>query len=558
MNRRHFIKTTGLSLAATVLYKNAFSASGLEPFVQINLPDEVSAIVNNQLVALMRSGDFWVYEDVAVSFENTKTVLSVFIEAPNVSLSAVMLRWKTPANTASVVLNDQWERTYGDASWHKSSDTEQLPWYFIETSTTGTNGFGVKTGAQSFCAWNVGSESLGLTLDTRTGGSGVKLGDRKLKAAELVSITTKGDETPFETARRFMKLMCDKPRMPKRPVYGINDWYFSYGNNSSKLIMEHTKLISPAADGLKNRPFSMIDDGWFKTSPCGPEGKWSWGDDMITPNSNFPDMKQLADDIRKEGMRPGLWIRPLSIKAGTKESLLLPASNTRRSDMPVLDPSIAENLETIKNYFKTYHQWGYEMIKFDYTSWDIFGKWGMQMTRDNAMTQPDWSMYDASKTNAEIILAMYRAIREAAGDIYIIGCNTFSHLSAGLFELNRIGDDTSGNEWDRTRRMGVNTLAFRGIHHNAFYAADADCVGLTTKVPWEKTEKWLQLVAKSGTPLFISAQPEATQAVQLKSIKECFKLASQELPLGEPLDWMETPVPTKWKLNGKIETFDWS
>src|SRR5690606_31212208 len=120
----------------------------------------------------------------------------------------------------------------------------------------------------------------------------------------------------FQTARRFMKLMCDKPRMPKQPVYGINDWYFSYGNNSAKLILEHTKLIAPAADGLKNRPFSIIDDGWFQTSPCGPEGKWSWGDNMATPNTNFPDMKKLAEDIRAEGMRPGLWTRPLSIKAG--------------------------------------------------------------------------------------------------------------------------------------------------------------------------------------------------------------------------------------------------
>ena len=556
MNRRHFIKTTGLSLAATLLYEQVFAGTR-ERISTLTLPDRVSALVNNQLVDLTKAGDYWIYDDVAVSFESVKDVLSVFIEAPNVSLSAVMLDWKTPIDTKATVLNDQWERTYGDASWHAQREGEQFPWYFIETSASGTNGFGVKTEAKSFCAWNITNGSLGLTLDTRSGGNGVKLDKRKIKAAELVTISSKGNETTFETAKRFMKLMCDNPRMPKQPVYGINDWYFSYGNNSSKLILEHTKLIAPAAAGLKNRPFSMIDDGWFKTSACGPEGKWSWGDDMITPNSKFPDMKQLADDIRKEGMRPGLWIRPLSIKAGTKESLLLPESNTRRNDMPVLDPSIPENLETIKNYFKIYQQWGYEMIKFDYTSWDIFGKWGMQMTRDNAITQPNWSMHDASKTNAEIISGMYKTIREAAGDMYIIGCNTFSHLSAGLFELNRIGDDTSGNEWDRTRKMGVNTLAFRGIHHGAFYAADADCVGITTNVPWEKTEKWLQLVAKSGTPLFISAQPEATKEVQLASIKECFKLASQELPLGEPLDWMETPVPTKWKLNKKIETFDW-
>lgn len=557
MNRRHFIKTTGLSLAATLLYDQAFSGSNAERITFMNLPDGVSAIVDNQLVTLVRSGDFWIYQDVAVSFETTRSAITTFIQAPGVSLSEVTLLWET-SKSKITVLNDQWERTYGDASWHPLTEGERFPWYFMEHSEVGTSGLGVKTSAATFCAWGIDNGKLTLTLDTRSGGNGVKLGDRKLKAAELVSITSKADETPFQTARRFMKLMCDKPRMPRQPVYGINDWYFSYGNNSSKLILEHTKLIASAADGLKNRPFSVIDDGWFKTSPCGPDGKWTWGDDMITPNSNFPDMKQLADDIRKEGMRPGLWIRPLSIKVGTKESLLLPIIKGRSKDMPVLDPSIPENLETIRSYFKIYQQWGYEMIKFDYTSWDIFGKWGMQMTRDKAMTQADWSMNDTSKTNAEIVSGMYQAIREAAGDIYIIGCNTFSHLSAGLFELNRIGDDTSGNEWERTRKMGVNTLAFRGIHHDAFYAADGDCVGLTTKVPWEKTEKWLQLLAKSGTPLFISAQPEATGDVQLKSIKECFKLASQELPLGEPLDWMENPVPTKWKLNGKVEAFDWS
>ena len=93
--------------------------------------------------------------------------------------------------------------------------------------------------------------------------------------------------------------------------------------------------------------------------------------------------------------------------------------------------------------------------------------------------------------------------------MYLIGCNTFSHLSAGIFELNRIGDDTSGNEWARTLKMGVNSVGFRLPQHNTFYAADGDCVGLTTKVPWEKNKQWLQLLAESSAPLFISAQPEA-------------------------------------------------
>jgi alpha-galactosidase len=174
------------------------------------------------------------------------------------------------------------------------------------------------------------------------------------------------------------------------------------------------------------------------------------------------------------------------------------------------------------------------------------------------MSIPGWHMNDNSKTNAEIILNLYKTIREAAGETYIIGCNTISHLSAGLFELNRIGDDTSGNEWERTRKMGVNTLAFRGVQHGIFYAADADCVGLTTKVSWDKNKQWMELVANCGTPLFISAQRDATGTEQKKAIKECFLLASQNLPLGEPIDWMQNPFPKKWKLNGKIVNFDWN
>ena len=145
----------------------------------------------------------------------------------------------------------------------------------------------------------------------------------------------------------------------------------------------------------------------------------------------------------------------------------------------------------------------------------------------------------------------------AEGDTYIIGCNTFGHLAAGLFELNRIGDDTSGNDWQRTRTMGVNTLAFRGIQHGAFYAADPDCVGLTQKIAWGKNKQWMELVAGSGTPLFISAQPEAVGAEQKETIKECFASASKELPVGEPLDWMDSPIPRKWRLGNTVELFDW-
>ena len=554
MNRRNFIRTTGLTLGYCLISDALFAAPDQQKVQFINFPDEMSAIINNQLVKLSGSGnELWKYNDVIVELKKTQTGISVTIQAPKVNVSSVEMYWKTADKSSFSVLNDHWERTYGDISWHSPSDTEILPWYFMEYNGVTTTGFGIKTGAKTFCSWKIINKKLGLIIDTRSGGNGVELGNRKLQAAEIVTIQSSSGESCFKTARKFMKIMCSKPRMPKQPVYGINDWYFSYGNNSEKLILEHTQMMAPLADGLKNRPFSVIDAGWFQKAPAKLDNT-CWGDNMETPSSLFSDMGELASKIKTIGMRPGIWTRPLCGSHKASKSLMLPL---RYENEPVLDPTIPENLEKIKGYFKLYKDWGYELVKFDFTSTDIFGKWGFKMLKEGKMTDEGWSMYDKSKTNAEIVLQLYQTIRESAGDTYIIGCNTFSHLSAGLFEINRIGDDTSGTEWERTKKMGVNTLAFRGIHHDTFYAADSDCVGLTPKVSWDKNKQWMELVAKSGTPLFISAQPEATGETQKESIRECFKLASQKLPLGEPLDWLETPFPKKWKLNNELHSFEW-
>src|SRR5215831_1499351 len=252
MNRRHFIQTSGLSLAS-ILLSNAGNLYAGIPGTLINLPDSVSAMVNGQLLNLSPNGrNIWTANSVSVELKDTANSMVVEAAAPGVQLSFINLQWKTPVNATASILNDQWERTYGDASWHKPAAAELLPWYFMEYNGKVTNGFGIRTGASSFGAWQLKEEKLHLVLDTRSGGEGVELGQRKLKAAEIVTIKGNEGETPFQTARRFMKMMCPEARMPKQPVYGINDWYFTYGNNSEKLIIEHTEMMAPMAEGLIN------------------------------------------------------------------------------------------------------------------------------------------------------------------------------------------------------------------------------------------------------------------------------------------------------------------
>ncbi|HEY2976304.1 MAG TPA: hypothetical protein VGJ48_27565 [Pyrinomonadaceae bacterium] len=120
-------------------------------------------------------------------------------------------------------------------------------------------------------------------------------------------------------------------------------------------------------------------------------------------------------------------------------------------------------------------------------------------------------------------------------------------MAAGLFELQRTGDDTSGQHWETTRRMGVNTLAFRGGQHGTFFAADADCVGITKDIPRNFNKQWLDLLSRSGTPLFVSAAPDAIGPEQRKALREGFARASVSHPVAEPLDWLDTTTPERWK-----------
>ena len=260
-------------------------------------------------------------------------------------------------------------------------------------------------------------------------------------------------------------------------------------------------------------------------------------------------MSGIAKDISNAGAKPGIWIRLLTAQHQ-------PASWRLSSDNDILDPSIPDVRLYVKERISRLRGWGFKLIKHDYSTVDITGEWRSASVKSDAT----WHFADTTRTTAEIIRDFYTAIREAAGDdVLVMGCQTVSHLSAGIFDLMRIGDDTSGKEWERVRKMGVNSLAFRGIQHGTFYSADADCVGLTKseEIPWSLNVQWLNLVAQSGTPLFISFKKGALTSEQEKDVAAALELAAKPQPLCEPLDWQEKIWPVSWKLNGKIQSFKW-
>ncbi|MGA3044595.1 MAG: hypothetical protein ABSF54_27795 [Bryobacteraceae bacterium] len=508
-------------------------------------PDYVTALLEKEIAPLVREGQRWTGKGVAVEANPQATELPIAIEAPLTPLERIHLRWGARVPERWRILNDQWERSYGDLEWRGVVGDRILPWYFLAFEGKATHGYGVATGASCFAFWQVDPAGISLWLDVRNGGGAVSLGQRKLDAAVIRARRGVPEESAFESARRFCHALCAKPRLPALPSYGSNNWYYAYGQNcSAEDILRDSRLTADLAPDGRNRPFAVIDDGWQITNAAGP---WERG------NSRFPDMARLAAEMKQRGARPGIWIRPLYTTAGIPPGARL----GRRESAPnaTIDPTVPDMLDLVRQDIRRMVSWGFELVKHDYSSFDLLGRWGFAMAAE--LTAGGWHFADRSKTTAEVALALYRAIREAAGEALLIGCNTFGHLGAGLFELQRTGDDISGREFNRTRRMGVNTLAFRAPQHGAFFALDADCAPITPDVPWGFASRWLDLVARSGTALFVSPDPKALNPETRAAIKRAFAAAANQQPLAEPLDWMETTTPGRWRIQGRTVNYDW-
>ncbi len=468
--------------------------------------------------------------------------LRLYITAEDVSLSWLVLRFNCKFPKETIFYGDAWERGYGDLHWSGIVPERNMPWYVLayNKKAQALAGYGVRVRPNAFCTWHVDGEGITLTADLRCGGVGVELKGRRLEIATVICREYQNIPA-FEGGKSFCRQMCDDGIFPAQPVYGSNNWYYAYGNSSREQILSDTDYVAALTEGLENRPFMVIDDGWQKNVCAGP---WDKG------NEKFGDMKALAESISSRGVKPGIWYRPLYY-AG--ENITDEWRSNR--DGTFLDPSHPQVLELVKKDVSTLSGWGYKLIKHDYSSFDMFGDWGLNM--GTRITRDGWSFYDRTKTSAEIVLGFYKAIKNASGDSLIMGCNTFSHLCAGLVEINRTGDDTSGREWNRTRNRGVNTLAFRMMQNDIFYKADADCVGITECVPWDKNRQWLYALARSGSPLFISSAKGVADDKMVEEMSQAYAYNSKQTDVLVPVDWTENVCPSEFLLNGEKITFDW-
>lgn len=512
----------------------------LKNILKVNRPDFIELTTETKTVTAKWENDDYNLDDINVKLNQDNEHLAIFLTAQTSKVKWIKLRWNNLSWDKNVrFLGDAWERGYGDMEWKGMNPNRFMPWYFCAKSEAKSICYGVKVRPSAMCFWQVDSLGMTLFLDVRCGGSGVNLKGRVIKLADVIACEMR-DCTSFEAMQEFCGQMCEDPILPKYPVYGSNNWYYAYGKSSESEILADCDYILNLTKDIENKPYMVIDDCWQEHHRLNEYngGPWTKG------NEKFPDMKALAEKLVQKGVRPGIWVRLL---LNEDENI---KNEWRLSHNNCIDPTNPEALNYIKEDIKRICNWGYTLIKHDFSTFDLFGKWGFQMSP--LVTDDGWHFYDDSLTSAEVVKLLYKAILDASveasnGELLILGCNTIGHLGAGYMHINRTGDDTSGVDWERTRFMGVNTLAFRLPQHGKFYEIDADCVGIDGGISWSMNKQWADVLAQSGTPLFISVRPNILDETEKQELHEILKVASKQEHHVIPVDWEETTCPEHWQ-----------
>ena len=469
-------------------------------------------------------------------------------------VKAVRIKWFLDTAWMQKVLIDTWGVALADLQWRTLPLEQPALWYFAAFDGKHTHGFGVKTGCNSFCSWEIEPDGVVLSCDVRNGGEGVELQDA-LVCAEAVYYKSEDDQTPFAACQAFCRRMSHKSSYPDRPIYGFNTWYYTYGSITRASVLEDARLCARLAskvDAGAPRPFMVIDDGWNKNAFPGYNGG------PFAPNDDFADMAEVARQIDEIGCEPGIWVRPLLVQNELCPDIPEECYSENQDGSPdprgkILDPTTPGAKAYIRGLIQGLVKDGYRLIKHDFSAPDMLGGDFLKPH----LTKEGWHFKDKSKTNAQICKDFYTLIQEAANGAYIIGCNVYNHLAAGIHDIVRSGCDTSGHHWEITRDYGINTLAFRLCQNKAFFMTDADCAAFTDRVPTELNLHFSELLSMSDSAFFISAAPGILCEQDEARLQQMFCRITRGGSDLAPLDWMDKKVPEQFFGDGRTRSYCW-
>jgi len=375
---------------------------------------------------------------------------------------------------------------------------------------------------------------------------------------------------------------------PQPSVYCT--WYHARASNEEKLLQNGEF----AQKHLKPFGFSVvqIDDHWqakfAKDNTYADSQKNFKGVGPIKiffeANDNFPrGMKYTAQKLWGMGLVAGIWFMPF---AGTwnnpyfadKQDLFAhwpdgTAVVTRWSGS-LLDMTNPETQRFVHDRVKRVTDWGYGYFKLDgmhtgavthnvyvNTGYATSGRWlntqnfvGDKEAGPGAadVVTPSTVLYDPRMTHIEAYRKGLEIVREAAPDVFILGCNVSQNMRSmgaafGLIDAMRVGPDNGGagsGRWNSVMtgpHHGSNLYFLnRRVWHN-----DPDPIYVRPSNPLNSARLMASWVAVSGSMLTTSYQFSELPEERLDILKRCMPGHQAQ---ARPVDLFESRTARIWLL----------
>jgi alpha-galactosidase len=378
------------------------------------------------------------------------------------------------------------------------------------------------------------------------------------------------DSTDPEPFKAYFEAVAHENEVRKRieTPLGWCSWYYYFQNITPAEIRKNLRAVSELKSRLPLK-FFQIDDGfeqdvgnWFEFDPNFPEG-----------------LADLSEDIRREGLTPGIWLAPFILQPRSKlirqhPDWLLRKANGRPVNSGfawgglgrALDLTHPDALGYVRDVIQTaVKDWGYPYLKLDFLY---------------AAALPG-SHHDPTKTRAQILRQALEMIRtEAGSETILLGCGCPIGSGIGVFDMMRISADVSP-EWEPNAygikkpfrnepnmpcaRNAIQNIITRAPMDPHWWVNDPDCllVRADSKLTLPEVQSLASAISLSGGALLLSDD-------MTKLSEDRLRIAQSLLPVLPPnpqvVDLFEKTLPsilrqTMQSPAGKrqvIALFNWS
>jgi hypothetical protein len=316
----------------------------------------------------------------------------------------------------------------------------------------------------------------------------------------------------------------DRKRCPKAPT-GWMSWNTYFDKATADDNLAEAKIGQTYLQPFGCEFWSI--ESWQGNSNQLPVSDF-YNMNLEVSNKKFPKgMKQLADDIRKLGFRPGLWTAPFG--TGNKEFY----DSHRdwflhdRNGTPVscwngrysLDPTVPEAREHLRKIHNTAsHEWGYEFFKIDGMSGRNQGYCAHLYEHPEIRA----SFRDPSCPNPFELCV--KALREGIGeDRVFLACQGHTTGPEVLYaDASRIGADivepNQPVKWHGVLNQGRCFIS-QAFTHNIVMVADPDTL-LVHNLPLEEARVSATIIALPGQLTFFGDKLAGLSGEKMKLLQQ--------------------------------------